>query len=197
MARSSVRTVVFDIETENIFQEVGSNDPTALDISIVGAYDSATDTYESYAVQELPKLWPVIEQADTLVGYNSDHFDIPLLNKYYPGDLTHIKSIDLMAEIRNVLGRRLKLDSVAEATLKVNKTGHGLEALEWWRNGEEEKVRKYCLDDVRITKELYEYMLKNKEVNYKDFGEVKTLKIDTSSWKKTDGNGAMTHTLPF
>ena len=55
------------------------------------------------------------------MGYNSNHFDIPLLNKYYPGDLTRIKSIDLLEEIRKSLGRRLRLDSVAEATIGAKK----------------------------------------------------------------------------
>ena len=80
--KHELRKIVFDIETANIFDDVGSNDPVKLDISIVGAYDSATDSYESYSVEELPKFWAIIERADMLIGFNSDHFDIPLLNKY-------------------------------------------------------------------------------------------------------------------
>ncbi|MBP9759993.1 MAG: ribonuclease H-like domain-containing protein, partial [Candidatus Pacebacteria bacterium] len=174
----AIKKVIFDIETANIFSDVGtSNDSTKLDISIVGAYDSATDTYESYSIEELPKLWPIIERADLLIGYNSDHFDIPLLNKYYPGDLTKIKSLDLLVEIRNSLGRRLRLDSVAEATLGVNKSGHGLEAVQWWKEGKGDLVRKYCLDDVRITKDVYDYARKHKELKYKDFGDLKIIKL--------------------
>ncbi|KKS28137.1 MAG: hypothetical protein UU89_C0045G0009 [Parcubacteria group bacterium GW2011_GWC2_42_11] len=197
MGKKGITKVVFDIETANIFDEVSSNDPAKLDISIVGIYDSLTDTYSSYAVSEFGKLWPIIERADMLIGYNSNHFDIPLLNKYYPGDLTAIKSLDLLAEIRSSLGRRLRLDSVAEATLGINKSGHGLEAVQWWKEGKEDLVRKYCLDDVRITKEVYEYALKNKEVNYKDFGDIKKIKLNTKDWEKIAEPSALTHTLPF
>lgn len=195
--KKSIRKVVFDIETSNIFDDVGGNDPTKLDISIVSAYDSETDTYESYSVPELTKLWSLIERADMLIGYNSDHFDIPLLNKYYPGDLTKIKSLDLLVEIRKSLGRRLRLDTIAEATLGINKSGHGLQAVQWWKEGKEDLVRKYCLDDVKITKEVYDYALKNNELKYKDFGEIRTIKLDVRDWEKIKEPAAMTHTMPF
>ena len=71
-----------------------------------------------------------------LITFNGDHFDIPLLNKYYPGDLTHIKSIDLLESIRESLGRRLRLDSVAQATIGAKKSADGLQAVRWWRVGE-------------------------------------------------------------
>jgi len=156
-----MRKIVFDIETKNIFSDVGSNDPTDLDLSVVCIYDSETDSYSSYIEEELPKLWPILEKADMLIGFNSDHFDIPVLNKYYSGNLNKIKSLDILKEVKNSLGRRIKLDTLAEATLGRNKTSHGLEALKWWRNGEIQKVRDYCIEDVRITKDLYDYALKN------------------------------------
>ncbi|HUD01874.1 MAG TPA: ribonuclease H-like domain-containing protein, partial [Rhabdochlamydiaceae bacterium] len=116
---------------------------------------------------------------------NSDHFDIPLLNKYYSGDLSKIKSVDLLAEIHKSLGRRIKLDNVAEATLGKNKSGHGLEAITWWKQGEIQKIIDYCIDDVKITKEVYDYALKNKSLKYKDFGGgIKDISIDSSKWEE-------------
>jgi len=198
MAKKKERNkLVFDIETSNIFEDVSSSDPAKLDISIVGIYDSSTDTYSSYAVEEFPKLWPILEHVDMLIGFNSDHFDVPLLNKYYPGDLTKIKSLDLLVEIKNALGRRLRLDTVAEATLGVNKSGHGLEAVKWWKEGKHDQVRKYCLDDVKITKEVYDYAREHKELRYKDFGEIKSIKLNVKDWEKIPEPAALTHTLPF
>ena len=191
-----MRKVTFDIETSNLFSDVGSNDPAKLALSVVCVHDSETDSYSSYLEEDLGKLWPILEKTDMLIGYNSDHFDIPLLNKYYPGDLSKIKSVDLLKEIRASLGRRIKLDDIAEATLGKNKTAHGLEAVVWWRNGEKDKVVKYCLEDVKITKELYEYALKNKHVKYREGTVVKDIKLDPSNWEETTET-AMTHTLPF
>lgn len=191
-----MRKIVFDIETKNTFQEAGSNNPADLDISVVCIYDYEKDKYDSYLEKDFKNLWPIIEKADMLIGFNSEHFDTPLLNKYYPGDLTKIKSLDILKEIKNSLGRRIKLDTIAEATLGKKKTGHGLEAIAWWKNGEVDKIIKYCLEDVKITKEVYEYALKNSLLKYKDGNELKDIKLDTSHWEKEDLS-SITHTLPF
>ena len=191
-----MRKIVFDIETRNIFDDVGKADPALLDISIVGVYDYETDKYTSYLVEELPKLWPLIEQAELLIGFNSDHFDIPLLNKYYNGDITKIKSLDILAEVRKSLGRRVGLGNIAEATLGYGKNGHGLQAIEWWKKGDIESIRKYCIQDVKVTKEIYEYALKHKLLKYKDGATAKDVIMDTTNWESIN-NQAMTFSLPF
>lgn len=194
-----MRKITFDIETKNFFADVGTNDPAALDISVVCIHDSLDDSYKSFLEADFPKLWPILEKADILITWNGNHFDIPLLNKYYSGDLSKIKSIDLMHEVRNSIGRRLKLDTVAEATLGINKTGNGFEAVNWWASGEIDKIIKYCIDDVRITKSLYDYAVKNSKLLYKDLGvggTVREIKLNTSEWEAAPSH-AMTFTLPF
>lgn len=191
-----MRKITFDLETKNTFEEVGSNDPADLDASVVCIHDSLDDSYKSFLEAQFKELWPIIEQADMLISYNGEHFDIPILNKYYPGDLTRVKNLDIMKEIKKVLGRRIKLDTLAEATLGVNKSGSGLDAIEWWRIGDVDKIIKYCIDDVRITKEIYEYALKNGLLKYRDNGVIKELKLDTSQWEVLEAQ-AMTQTLPF
>jgi DEAD/DEAH box helicase domain-containing protein len=192
-----MRKIVFDIETRNIFSEVGSNNPRDLDISMVGVYDYSTDSYTSYLEEELPKLWPILESTDILIGYNSDHFDIPLLDKYYPGDLLKIKSVDILKEIKNSANRRMKLDQVAEGTLGINKSGHGLDAIKWWHEGNIEKIRDYCIDDVKITKQIYDYALKNGKIFYREGGKNNEVLLDTSFWESVVDLGALNHTLPF
>lgn len=193
---SLMRKITFDLETKNFFQDVGSNDPADLDISVVCVHDSETDLYSSFLETEFNKLWPILEQADMLITWNGDHFDIPLLNKYYPGDLNNLKSLDLMKEVQKVLGRRLKLDTVGEATLGLNKTGLGSDAMILWQNGEVDKLIEYCKNDVKLTKELYDYALANGKLMYKDIGAIKEIKLDTSSWE-VPRSASMTFTLPF
>ena len=191
-----MRKITFDIETKNSFEEAGSGEPAALDMSVVCIHDSLDDQYKSYLEKDLKDLWPILEQADLLISFNGEHFDIPILNKYYSGDLTKIKHVDLLKEVKKILGRRLKLDSIASATLGTNKSGSGMEAIEWWRNGEVEKVIKYCIDDVRVTKELYDYARANDHLKFKDNGILKEIKLDTSKWEVSE-SGKMTFTLPF
>lgn len=191
-----MRKIVFDIETKNFFTDTGSNDPASLDLACVCIHDSQTDTYESFREENLKDLWPILGKTDLLIGFNSDHFDIPLLNKYYRGDLTKIKSIDLLKEVRTVLGRRLKLDTLAASTLGRKKTADGALANVWWRNGEYEKVIQYCIEDVRLTKDLYDYAREHGHVKYRDGQDVKEIKLNTSAWETMDEN-VRTHTLPF
>lgn len=189
-----MRTITFDIETANWLSDTGSSDPADLEIAIVCTHDSETGEYRSFLQSELSGLWKILERTDMLIGYNSDHFDIPLLNKYYPGDLTRIKSLDLMREIQTSLGRRLKLDSVAEATLGEKKTASGTQSLKWWKAGEVEKVRSYCLKDVEITRKLFDYALEYGVVKYRDFGVTRDVKLKTDSWLSPQ-SGAMTFSL--
>lgn len=189
--------IVFDIETSNIFSEVGSNNPADLSISVVGIYEYEKDLYSAFLVEEFNKLWPIFENADTLITFNGDHFDIPLLNKYYSGDLFKIKSVDLLKEMQKSAGRRMKLDQIAEGTLSINKSGDGMDAVRWWREGEIEKVKQYCLDDVRITKDLYEYALKNNKLIFKEGGKLNEVKLDTSDWESLPISSALNYTLPF
>lgn len=192
-----MRYVVFDLETQNIFEDTGSSDPTSLDISVASAYDSETDTYTTVVVDDIKQLWPIIEKADALVGYNSNHFDIPLLNKYYPGDLTHIKSIDILESIRESLGRRLRLDSVAQATIGTKKSADGLQAVRWWREGKIEEIKKYCQQDVKVTKKVFDYAMEHGHVLFKDGYRKREIPLDTSSWRTKDIDASMTHSLPF
>lgn len=191
-----MRKIVFDIETKNFFSDVGKNDPSLLDIALVAIHDSETNSYSSYLEEDLVKLWPVIERADMLIGFNSDHFDIPLLDKYYPGDLTRIKSLDILKEIKNSYGRRMRLDQLAEGTLGANKTGGGADAINWWNAGDVEKVRAYCINDVKLTKDLYEYAITNSKLIFKEGGVLNEIKLDVSDWEKPAKHN-LTFSLPF
>ena len=190
-----MRKIVFDIETDGIITTVG-NKQVFPNMYVVCIYDSQTDKFSSYTQEQLQDLLPILEKADLLIGYNSDSFDIPILNKYYSGDLTKIASLDLLTEIKNSLGRRIKLDNVAGATLGRNKTGHGLEAMEWWKQGKYQDVIDYCTEDVRITKDIYEFALINGFLKYKDIKDIREIKLDTSKWHEKK-DSAMTFTLPF
>jgi len=190
------KEVVLDIETANTFQEIGAYDHAKLIISVIGVYFYETDEYKAYEIHELAELWPRLEKCDRIIGYNSKGFDIPVMNHQYAGDLMKLNHLDILEEIHKALGFRLKLDDVAAASLGHGKTGHGLQAVEWWKQGEKEKVKKYCLDDVRVTKELYEYGLKYNAVAYEDrMGGRKGIPVDFKL--RADAKNSINLTMPF
>lgn len=190
-----MREITFDIETANAFPTLSRNDLSRMELAVVAIHDSETGEYSSYSKEELTKLWPILETADVLIGYNSNSFDIPLLNNYYPGDLAKIRSLDLLVEVQTALGRRLRLQSLAEGTLKAKKSGDGLQSVRWWQEGLYDKVREYCIQDVRLTRKIYEYALEHGSLKYKDLKDTKTIKIDTSNWHTPKERSAFTHTL--
>ncbi len=183
-----MKILTFDIETTNTFDEVGSPNACDLDLAVVCVHDSETDEMTSYFKEDLGKLWPLMEQADMLISYNGDHFDIPLLNKYYAGNLTQIKSLDLLVEIRKVLGRRIKLDDVATATLGESKSADGLQSIIWWRQGKIDEVVAYCKQDVLVTKKVYDFAMTNGFLLYGKNGTQEKIMLDTSNWEKIPEN---------
>ncbi len=191
-----MRVITFDIETIGEFG-TGLRAYDNIELTICCIHDSETDSYESFMKEDLPKLWKILENTDILVGYNSDHFDIPILNKYYPGDLSKIRSIDLLKEIANVLGRRIRLDAVAEGTLGKKKSGSGVQAMTWWKEGNIKKLREYCLKDVEVTRGIFDHALKNGTLSFKELGIKKEVKLNTSSWLAPRKSHLLTKTLGF
>ena len=151
------REVVLDIETQNTFDDVGGYFTDKLKVSVVCAYYYETDTWESYLEKDLPRLMKQLEGAERIIGYNSVGFDMPILNNYYAGDLLKIPQLDMLAEINKSLGYRIKLDAVAAATIGTKKSGHGLQAVQWWKEGKIDEIITYCMQDVKVTKEVYEF----------------------------------------
>lgn len=189
-----MRVITFDIESISDSLVRGRLDVREQELTVVAIHDSLTGEYSSYFKEDLPRLWPILEHANLLIGFNSDAFDIPLLNRYYPGDLSHIRSLDLLAEVQNALGRRIRLQSLAEATLGKGKASDGIKAGEWWKAGRRDDVAKYCIEDVRLTRELYEYALAHGTLKYKNLLDVRDIKLDTSLWARhTLSVPALTH----
>ena len=158
--------LVFDIETQTAdfgFDEAGLKKAR---ISVVVAYDYADGQYKTFMEENIAELWPLLEKADRVIGYNIVHFDLPVLNNYYSGDLLKLPNLDLIIPVKEALGFRLKLNDIAKATLKVEKSADGLQAVKWWAEGNVADIKKYCEDDVRITKDVYEFGRKNKQLFY-------------------------------
>ena len=133
--------VVLDIETKNTFQDIGSYNASLLSISVIGCYFYETDTFETFFEEDLPKLWPRLERSDRIIGFNLFGFDYPCMQTYYTGDLMKLPTIDILKEIEKRIGFRVKLDIVAQATIGTGKSGHGLQAVEFWKKGQLEELK--------------------------------------------------------
>lgn len=150
--------LVFDIETKKSFQEVGGkNNMHLLGVSIVGVYSYADDSLRCYEEKDFPALEELFRNTTRIIGFNSKHFDVPVLQPHVRVPLAAISHLDLMTDVESYLGFRISLDNLAKTNLGVSKSAHGMDAIQWWQEGNIEAIKKYCLDDVRITRDLYEY----------------------------------------
>ena len=153
-------TIVIDIETKNTFAEVGRDNFDALEISLVGLYSYKQDRFFHFLENEMEKLEEILMSAEQIIGFSISRFDLPVLKKHFNFDLFSIPRFDILDEIEFLLGRRVGLDILAKANLGFGKNGHSLEASGLYRDGKIEELKNYCLNDVKITKELYELIQK-------------------------------------
>jgi len=164
--------ITLDVETKQTFDQVGGYFPDRLGISFVGVNvrDRAGDEGQmhSFFEEDLDELFPLLEKADVLIGYNIDGFDIPALAPYYTGEIDTLPTLDIMDRIKKSFGHRIALDSVAKETLGVGKSGNGLDAIEYYKTHQLEKLKEYCLQDVRVTRDVYDYGLKHGKVVFRN-----------------------------
>lgn len=158
--------LVLDIETKNTFDDVGRDNFNALDVSVIGLYSYNQNKFLSFEEHELDKAGELLKTASLIIGFSISRFDLPVLKKYFSAkggsasgrnfDLFSIPRIDIQDEIEISLGKRIGLDILAKANLGIGKNGNSLDAPILYRDGKINELKEYCLNDVKITKELYE-----------------------------------------
>lgn len=165
-----MKLLVFDVETKKAFDEVGGYYPEKLGVSIIGTYwrDEETEEYVGYREDNFSPFWRKLEMADLVVGFNILNFDYATLKPYYSGSFEQFPSLDIMVEMEKHLGHRVSLDAVAKETLGEQKNGHGLDAIRYYHDGDWESLEKYCLQDVKVTKDIYDYGVANKVLKFKN-----------------------------
>lgn len=164
--------LILDVETKKTFDQVGGYFPDRLGISFVGVCVreamSGVGQMEGFFEDDLPRLFSLIEKADVVIGFNVDGFDMQTFVPYYQADISKIPTLDLMTKIKDSVGHRIGLDAVAQETLGVGKSGDGLDAIKYFNTGQLDKLRDYCLQDVAVTRDVYDYGLSKGHVKFRN-----------------------------
>jgi len=159
----------FDLETQRTFDEVGGRHNTRqLGLSVGVTYSTADQDYHVYTEADVDALVQDLSQADLVVGFNVLRFDYKVLRAYSDYPFTQIPTVDMLDHIYRTLGFRVSLDNLASATLRAKKSADGLAAVRWYKTGQMDKIIAYCKQDVKVTKELYEFGKKNGYVQFQD-----------------------------
>lgn len=194
----ALEEVFFDVETKKLFSDIGSKDPSGLGISLVSVYrrtlneklEEVEGQMFSFWEEELSDMWKLFKKARRIIGFNTFKFDIPALKPYAPKEFFGLPHFDILDEIRKATSHGISLNAIAMETLKTKKTDSGLNAVYYYAKGDKEslaKLKKYCEADVRLTRDIYDYVLKNKELIFKDrWNNLRKVALDFSHPEKTE-----------
>ena len=172
--------VYFDLETQKSAEEVGGWDRIRdMRLSVGVTYSTARGNYEIYEEARANELIEELRRADLVVGFNILRFDYEVLTAYNPFfDPEQLKTLDMLVELMKTLPHRLSLDSIAAASLGVEKTSDGLQALRWFRQGKLAEIAEYCCFDVKITRLVHEYGSEHKRLFYTTKFGKKSVAVD-------------------
>lgn len=165
---SRPRVITFDLE---IAREVENGDWTAartgaLGLSALCLYDTRTERYHVYDALTLDDAVRHLELADLVVGFNSREFDKPCIEGIIGRRLELGAHCDLLAEVWRRVGRKkgYKLSQICERTLGLEKNGSGASAPQLYAEGRYAELFDYCLNDVHITRMLYNHIIDHKYI---------------------------------
>lgn len=160
---------VLDLETRRSAQEVGGwGNASRMGISCVVVYDSKHDKYFEYLGEEISELVEHLKKLDLVVGFNISRFDYAVLKGSSDFDFHCLNTLDILTEVYKRLGYRLSLDHLGENTLGIRKSGDGLMALAWWKEGKIREILDYCQQDVKVTRDLYIFGRENGYLLFKN-----------------------------
>ncbi len=150
--------VYFDVETQKLFEDVGGRDASKLRLACGVTWSTVRDNFAVYWEKDALALVAELKAADRVVGFNSIGFDYEVLKPYALNEnFRAFRSLDMLQDIYRTLNFRLSLDTIARATLGTTKSADGIQSVEWFRNGELDKIAEYCKSDVDITRRIYEF----------------------------------------
>ena len=161
--------VFFDLESQNLFQDVGGRENISkLRVACGITWSTQTNDFSVYWEKDVPALINELRSATKVIGFNLKGFDYLVLQPYAPEvRFASIPTVDMLLDLQKNLGFRIGLDSIASATLGAAKTADGVQAVEWFREGPLEKIAEYCKADVEITRRVYEFGRDNGYIFYK------------------------------
>ena len=175
--------VFFDLETQNLFQEVGGRQNISkLRIACAVTWSTTSHEFSVYWEKDVSTLLDELNSAGRVIGFNLRDFDYQVLQPYAPNyRFSSLPTLDLLLDLRRSLGFNLSLDTIASVTLGSTKTAEGVQSVEWFRSGQLDKVAQYCQEDVEITRRVYELGRDQGYIHYRSkLGS--TLKVNVN-WK--------------
>jgi len=152
----------FDLETQRSADEVGGwGNSHLMRLALGVVYDLMENRFLVFKEEEVEALSAYLKRADLVVGFNIEKFDYGVLRGYSSFDFSKLPTFDILSDIHKRLGFRLALGHLAKVTLGQEKLADGLQSIQWFKEGRWDEIMEYCKKDVQITREIFEFGLKN------------------------------------
>jgi hypothetical protein len=131
-------------------------------VSVIGCYDYRDDRYRVFLKDNFDEFRDLVYGCPAVIGFNNAKFDNAVLKACGIVDIWEEKTYDILQEIWAANGARFSpsgLDAVCKANFGTSKTGNGALAPVDWQRGNYGKVIDYCMNDVRMTKQIMDLVL--------------------------------------
>ena len=124
--------VFFDLESQNLFDDVGGRENIdKLRVACGVTWSTQRNDFAVYWEKDVPALLEELKSATRVIGFNLRGFDYLVLQPYAPDmRFASLPTLDMLLDLQKILGFRISLDSIASASLGANKTADGVQSVE-------------------------------------------------------------------
>jgi DNA polymerase elongation subunit (family B) len=182
--------ITFDIETYSP-SDLDRIDVKEFRCSVCGAYISwlngGKGQYIAFLEENIKEFLELLKHADLIIGYNHIWFDLPVLQKYADFDLLKLPCYDIMLKVEQKIGTKLRLNDLCKANFDGDiKTDSYSVYKHYYKEGKWLELIDYCMNDVRLTEQLFQQILTIKKLTYYDLHIQKEIIMDEVEFGKVE-----------
>ena len=171
------RIMIFDIETRKSAEALHPDREAGWALarqgkagaSAIAVYDTRDYSLHLYDDHTAETAARHLEQADAVVGFFSERFDVPCLEGLVGRRLVlkaHYDIYEMVARANRKKGKYgqkgdFKLDRLSKQNLGRGKIDHGSNVFDLIKRGQWGKVFNYCASDVYLTRDLFALMCRD------------------------------------
>jgi DNA polymerase elongation subunit (family B) len=182
--------ITFDIETYSP-SDLNHIDVKEFRCSVCGAFISwlndGQGQYIAFLEDNIKEFLELLKHADLIIGYNHIWFDLPVLQKYADFDLLKLPCYDIMLKVEQKIGSKLRLNDLCKANFDGDlKTDSYSVYRHYHKDGKWLELIDYCMNDVRLTEQLFQQILTTKKLTYYDLHIQKEILLDEVEFGKVE-----------
>jgi DEAD/DEAH box helicase domain-containing protein len=167
--RLAPRHIYLRLTTQHSAEDVGGwQHKHLLGLGVAVTYDTRDRQYRVYTAETAADLLSSLSTADLVIGFSLRDFDYQVLQPYTTTPLTTLPSLALLDEVQHQLGFRLSLNHLTRETLGVERPDDSLRTLDWFRQGDRNRIAEYCRHDLKLLRALVHHGATTGSIFYRD-----------------------------